>query len=77
MTQAHNRATMYLEPELHKALRLKAINTRHSVSHLINLAVRAALREDEADLVAFWKRAHEKTLSYDEFLKDLKKHWKL
>ena len=46
MATAAKRATVYLDPELHKALRLKAVETSLSVSELINDAVREALAED-------------------------------
>ncbi|MDA8126105.1 MAG: CopG family transcriptional regulator, partial [Deltaproteobacteria bacterium] len=34
------RATIYLDPEIHRALRLKAIETSQSLSKLVNDAVR-------------------------------------
>ena len=66
------RATLYLEPVLHQALRLKAASTRRSMSEIVNDAIRDALREDEEDLAAFAQRAGEKSLSYEEFLAQLK-----
>ena len=66
------RSTLYLEPALHKALRLKAAAVRRSMSEIVNDAIRAALREDEEDLAAFAERAQEETLSYEDFLAQLK-----
>lgn len=66
------RSTVYLEPELHKALRLKAAHSRRSMSEIVNEALRQALREDEADLAAVRSRARERSLSYEEFLSRLK-----
>jgi plasmid stability protein len=66
------RSTLYLEPALHRALRLKAAATHRSMSEIVNDAIRAALRDDEVDLTAFRKRTREKTLSYEEFLAQLK-----
>ncbi len=66
------RATVYFEEPLHKALRLKAATAHRSMSEIVNDAIRAALREDEEDLAAFAQRAGEKTLSYEEFLAQLK-----
>jgi plasmid stability protein len=66
------RSTLYLEPALHRALRLKAATAHRSMSEIVNDAIRAALREDEEDLAAFVERAGEKTLSYEEFLAQLK-----
>ena len=59
MTIQAKRATVYLEPDLHKALRLKAVETSTSVSELINNAVREALAEDAEDLAAFEERGSE------------------
>jgi plasmid stability protein len=66
------RSTLYLEPELHRALRLKAASVNRSMSDIVNDAIRATLREDEADLSAFAKRAGEESLSYEDFLAQLK-----
>ncbi|MDQ7840822.1 MAG: CopG family transcriptional regulator [bacterium] len=71
------RSTVYFEPDLHRALRLKAAHTRRSVSELVNEAVRQALQEDQEDLAAFEERAGEPMLSYEQLLKDLKKHGKI
>jgi hypothetical protein len=59
MTTPAKRATVYMEPDLHKALRLKAVETSTSVSKLINNAVREALAEDAEDLAAFEERGSE------------------
>jgi len=71
-TQA-KRATIYFDPNLHKALRLKAVETSRSVSDLVNEAVREALSEDAEDLLAFEERADESLISYEEMVKRLKK----
>ena len=75
--EASRRATVYFEPALHKAVRLKAAHTNRSVSDIVNDAVRQALREDEEDLAAFADRAAEPEMSYEALLKDLKAHGKL
>ena len=75
-TQA-KRATVYLEPNLHKALRLKAVETSTSVSELINNAVREALAEDAEDLAAFEERGSEPLIGYEELVKRLKKDGRL
>jgi plasmid stability protein len=71
------RSTVYLEPELHQALRLKAAATDRSVSDLVNEAIRAALAEDEEDLRAFSERAGEPLIAYEEALAYLKRDGKL
>jgi post-segregation antitoxin (ccd killing protein) len=73
MATQTKRATIYLDPDLHKALRLKAVETSRSVSELVNAAVKEALAEDAEDLLAFDERADEPLISYDEMVKRLKK----
>jgi hypothetical protein len=67
------RSTVYLDPVLHKALRLKSLETSRSMSELINEAVREFISEDAEDLAAFEERAEEPLISYDEMVKRLKK----
>ena len=71
------RATIYLEPELHTALKVKAAHTERSMSELVNEAVRQSLREDQEDLQAFADRAAEPVMSYEALLADLKAHGKI
>jgi hypothetical protein len=71
------RATVYLDPSLHRALRVKAAETEYSVSELVNSAVRLSLSEDASDLAAFKTRAHEPALAFEAVLKDLKRRGKL
>ena len=73
MATQTKRATIYFEPYIHKALRLKAVETSRSVSDLVNEAVRDTLAEDAEDLAAFDERADEPLISYDEMVKRLKK----
>ena len=72
MDTAAIRATIYFEPEIHKAIRLKAADTHRTLSDIVNEAVRAALREDQEDLAAFEERVAEPIISYEALLKDLK-----
>ena len=75
MATQTKRATIYFDPNLHKALRLKAVETSRSVSDLVNEAVRDALSEDAEDLLAFVERADENLINYEEMIKRLKKRW--
>ena len=70
MSTLSKRSTVYLDPELHRALRLKALETSRSMSELINEAIKEALSED---LAAFEKRADEPLISYDQMVRRLKK----
>lgn len=71
------RATIYFEPGLHKALRLKAAHTEKSISDLVNVAVSRSLAEDAEDLQAFETRKREPSLLFENVLKDLKRRGKL
>jgi hypothetical protein len=73
MATPAKRATIYLDPIIHKALKIKAFETSRSMSDLVNAAVKEALAEDAEDLAAFEERAKEPLLSYDEMVKRLKK----
>ena len=77
MVVAAKRATVYLDPKMHRALRIKAIETSRSMSELVNDAVAFALAEDAEDLAAFEGRAHEPLITFEDALKDLKRHGKL
>jgi hypothetical protein len=71
------RATIYLDPGLHRALRVKAAETETSVSELVNAAVQRSLAEDAADLAAFEERAAEPVVAFEAVLKDLRRRGKL
>jgi hypothetical protein len=73
MASPTKRTTIYLDPDLHKALRLKAVSISRSVSELVNDAVRGALVEDAEDIAAFEERGKEPLISYEEMIKKLKK----
>ena len=77
MSDIATRSTIYFEPDLHRALRMKAAYTRRSMSDLVNEAVRQALQDDQEDLAAFDERGNEPLISYEALLKDLKKHGKI
>lgn len=77
MAQLSKRATIYLEPELHRALKIKAAETSRSISEIINDIVKTELREDAEDLKAFKERASEPTISYESFVKKLKADGKI
>lgn len=77
MTALTKRATVYFEPDLHKALRLKSVETSRSLSELLNDAVRDELARDAEDLAAFDARKHEPTIAFNVFVKDLKRRGKI
>lgn len=71
------RATIYFRPELHKALRLKAVETDSSISDVVNEAVMLALQDDLEDIQAINDRKDEPTLTLEAMLKELRRHGKL
>ena len=77
MSDQNKRATIYFDPDLHMALRLKAAETDKSISELVNDAVRNALAEDAEDLEAFAERVKEPTLPFEDLVKDLKRRGKI
>ena len=74
---SQKRATVYFDPDLHRALRLKAVETNRSISDLVDEAVRVALAEDAEDLAAFEERALEPNLVFEEVVKDLSRRGKI
>ena len=77
MGGATKRATIYFDPRLHRALRIKSVETAQSMSALVNEAVARALAEDAEDLAAFDDRAHEPLITFEDALKELKRDGKI
>ncbi len=71
------RATIYIDSELHHALRIKAAETERPISELVNEAIKYALLEDSIDLSVFEQRRNEQLLTFEEVLKKLKKNGKI
>src|SRR5882762_10484932 len=65
MRVSAKRATVYFDPEIHRALRLKSAATERSISDVVNEAVKLSLAEDADDLAAFDSRAREPALDFD------------
>ncbi len=77
MNTPTKRATVYLDPAIHRALRLKAAETDRSLSDLVNEAIKLSLAEDAEDLAAFEERASEPNLAFEAVVKELKKRGKI
>ena len=71
------RATVYFDPSIHQALRLKAAATDRSISDMVNDAVRVALAEDADDLAAFDRRKSERGISFESLVRDLRKRGRI
>jgi len=72
MKTTPKRSTVYFDPDLYKALKIKAAQYEKSLSELINQAVRWSLVEDAEDLAAFEERKNEPNLDFEKVLKDLR-----
>jgi len=65
------RTTIYFQPRVYRALKIKAATSDRSLSDLVNAAVIAALREDALDLEAFDRRRKEPARPFEKVLQDL------
>jgi hypothetical protein len=77
MSTPTKRATVYFDPAIHRALRLKAAETDRSLSDLVNEAIKLSLAEDAEDLAAFEERASEPNLAFEAVVKELRKRGKI
>lgn len=66
------RVTVYFDPEIHRVLRLKSVETHRSMSDLVDDALREYLREDAEDLAALRARVNEPTIPYEVLLAQMK-----
>ncbi len=77
MAELTKRSTIYFDPAIHQALKLKAASTDLSLSDLVDEAVRLLMAEDHEDLSSIADRVNEPVISYEALLNDLKKNGKL
>ena len=77
MATQTKRSTIYLDADVHQAVRLKSAHTDRSISDIVNDSLRASLREDQEDLEAFETRASEPVMSYETLLAKLKADGKI
>jgi hypothetical protein len=77
MAASAKRATIYFEPEIHRALRMKSAVSDRSISDVVNEAVRLTLAEDAEDLAAFDSRAKETALDFGKVVKALRRRGKI
>ena len=77
MSQLSKRSTVYFDPAIHQALKVKSAICEQSVSELIDEALKLFMREDQKDLQAFSDRENEPEISYESLLSDLKKNGKI
>jgi hypothetical protein len=72
MAQFSQRSTIYFEPSVHKALRIKAAEESRSISDIIHEAVSLLASEDAEDIADFDARIGEPNIGYAEFVQSLK-----
>ena len=77
MKTINKRTTIYIDPQLHRALRIKAMETEDSISNLIQEAIRISLAEDAIDLDAYQQRKNEPRLTFEQVVKSLRKNGKI
>ena len=77
MSLLTKRATVYFDPKLHRALRIKSAETSKSMSEMINNAIRESLSEDAEDLAVFADRVGEPLVAFETYLKELKRDGKI
>jgi hypothetical protein len=74
---AAKRSTIYFDPAIHRALRLKAAAMDVSISDIVNEAVKQTLSEDASDLEVFEKRRREATVDFEDVVRAMKRSGKL
>jgi hypothetical protein len=77
MASAPKRATVYFDPEIHRALRMKSAASDRSISDVVNEAVKQSLAEDAEDLESLDSRANEPVLDFGKVVKALRRRGKL
>jgi hypothetical protein len=65
-------STIYFDPAIYNALKIKSASSRLSVSEIVDEAVRLLMKEDQQDLSAFSERESEKEIGYEALRNDLK-----
>lgn len=76
MATLSKRATIYFDPQIHRALKIKAATSK-SISEIIDNAIRFELNEDKDDLQAFEDRKNEPTMAFQDVVIELKKNGKI
>jgi len=77
MIKLSKRTTIYMDPQVHKILKMKALETSRSISDIVDEAVRAEFMEEQEDLAAISQRKNEPDISYQQMLEELKNDGKI
>ena len=73
MRSNDTKTTLYLSPNVRRALKKRVVDTNQTMSEYVNRAVAFAIAEDLEDIEAIEERRNEPTESLDNFLESLKK----
>jgi len=77
MKTSLKRSTVYLDPKIHRALKIKSAHSSRTISDLVNEAIKLSLAEDHEDLSAFEERINEPNLDFESVLKELQSSGKI
>jgi hypothetical protein len=77
MSGLNKRATVYFDPDIHKALKIKAAVTNQSISEFVDQAIKHEFADDEEDIRSLKERANEPAVSFEKVLRDLKSNGKI
>lgn len=77
MSSLSKRSTIYFDPAIHQALKLKSATTHQSISEIMDEAARLLVAEDQQDLESVADRVAEPEVSYEQLINDLKAHGKI
>ncbi|MCY4513365.1 MAG: hypothetical protein OXB86_06730 [Bdellovibrionales bacterium] len=77
MEKRKKASTIYLQPEIHKALKLKSVMRECSISDLAEEIIRISLKEDIEDIKTIKRRKKERSVSLDDFIETLKEDDKI
>ena len=65
MESTLKRSTIYLDPQLHRALKIKSAQVSKTISALVNEAIKFSLAEDYEDLETFEERLNEPNVDFE------------
>ena len=72
-SNGNKRTTVYLDPKVHRALKLKAAEGDRTISDIVNESVRRTLNEDLIDVRSLNSRKGEPDRPLDEFIQEITK----
>jgi len=72
ITEPQKRATVYLDADLHRAIKAKSSLSSITMSELISEALKDSFRSDAADIKALEDTRNESSYSLEDVLKEFK-----